>query len=97
MINGVMQVHGSYMGAEETRASHLSVVHRSTFSGGRSVEPFSTGPVAGLVRTALVFDLSPSLSLLFFFFHSTTTIAVSSQGFAVLKFRRDRRQFSKTE
>lgn len=50
MINDVMQVHGSYTGTEETRANHLSVVHRSTFSGGRSVEPFSTGPVPGPVR-----------------------------------------------
>lgn len=74
-------------------------LHHCTLSGGRSVEPFSTGPrsrVWSEPHSRFPSFSLPSHSSFFLSLHYYL-VAVSSQGFAVLKFRRDRGQFSKSE
>lgn len=65
----------------------------AVLSSGRSAEPFSTGPKSGRIRRrSFSVPCPPPTS--FFFCHSTT-VAVSSQGFAMLTFRCGRRPSSR--
>lgn len=66
----------------------------AVLSSGRSAEPFSTGPRVRSDPTTFVFSpLCPLPSS--FFFCRPTTVAVSSQGFAMLTFRRSRQPFAR--
>lgn len=86
-------MHDSCAGTRREASGLLVSGSPAVLSSGRSAEPFSTGPKSGRIRRrSFSIPLSPSPAS-FFFCHSTT-VAVSSQGIAMLTFRCGRRPSS---